>query len=266
MTKIEKLNAIKRKFIEDNLTHYRLAKMADIVEPTIKRIITGETKNPNERTINVIYEALFSENKESVKNTPSIVYEEEINANFIEHHIRRKGWTIEVASEKLGVNKNTIVNWKKGRVPIPSSKHNLIRKVLAPAISPKIPFYNIDVTATIMTSFEDFPESIEYEIDFPEFNDCIAALPVIGDSMYPEFKNGDIIAVKPAPTTHFEYGAVHLIITSEGFRTIKRLRKHKNSSKVVLQPSNDRFDEATINKEDIKSLYLVKGQFKKHVY
>lgn len=130
----------------------------------------------------------------------------------------------------------------------------------------KVPFYNIDVTASNVVSFDDMPEVAEYNVDFKPFNDCKAMLPIVGDSMYPEFKNGDIVAIKDAPSTHILYGETYLVITKEGYRTIKKLRKHEDETKIILKPVNPNYDPDTILKEDILKLFLVKGQFKIHSY
>ncbi len=133
-------------------------------------------------------------------------------------------------------------------------------------VSKRVPFFDIDVTASNIESFPVGHELAEYDIDFKPFNDCIAMLPVVGDSMYPEYKNGDIIAIKEAPTTHFVYGETHLIITREGYRTVKKIRKHKDDSKIILKPVNPNYDEEELDKSAIVKLYLVKGQFKTHTY
>lgn len=130
----------------------------------------------------------------------------------------------------------------------------------------RVPFYDLDVTASNIVSFDDVTELAEYDIDFKPFNDCIALLPIVGDSMYPEFKNGDIIAIKEAPTTHIMYGETHLIITKGGYRTVKKLRRHSDQDKIILKPVNPNYDEDEIFKNDIIKLYLVKGQFKTHTY
>lgn len=200
------------------------------------------------------------------------------NIEDIVHVIKERGLTGYKIAEETGLSEvgvNKIINGKS-KNPRSSTLeiiHNYLHnKISETAINTNhkknigVPFYDIDVTASNIVSFNDYPELPEYNVDFKPFNDCIAMLPVVGDSMYPEYKNGDIVAIKEAPTTHYCYGETHLIITKEGYRTIKKLRKHKDDDKIILKPVNPNYDEDTILKEDILKLYLVKGQFKIHSY
>ena len=59
-----------------------------------------------------------------------------------------------------------------------------------------IPFYDINVTASIAESFNDIPEMSQYLISYPPLNDCCAAFPVYGESMEPDFFAGEVVLVK----------------------------------------------------------------------
>ena len=60
-----------------------------------------------------------------------------------------------------------------------------------------VPYYeNLDVTGSVITSFQDYKENPTFLIDYPHFNDCDAYLPVMGNSMAPEYCSGEIIAVR----------------------------------------------------------------------
>lgn len=127
-----------------------------------------------------------------------------------------------------------------------------------------IPFYNIDVTASLTESFNDIKEEPEFYVDFKPFNDCSAYLPVVGDSMYPDIKSGEIVALKKVNNPDIiQYGEAHLVITNEeanNMRTLKVIRKHKtNKDLIILKPANPEFDEIEIPKTSILGLYIVKG-------
>jgi phage repressor protein C with HTH and peptisase S24 domain len=177
---------------------------------------------------------------------------------------------LDFLSEKFGVNKIWVITGEGYMFDTDATDLTFVNEPMERYEVKKknkgVPYYDIDVTASNIESFSDMPEVAEYTVDFKPFNDCIAMLPIVGDSMYPEFKNGDIIAIKEAPTTHFMFGETHLVITKEGFRTVKKLRKHPQDDKVILKPVNPNYDETEIKKEDILKLYLVKGQFKTHSY
>lgn len=195
--------------------------------------------------------------------------------------IRKKlGLTQGQLAKEMGVGTRTVQKWEGNETKIKPATEILLKSILKRRTEgvtntkkqntnlpdKRVPYYEIDVTATNIESFEDIQELPEYDIDFKPFNDCVAMLPIVGDSMFPEYKNGDIIAIKEAPSTHIMYGETHLIITREGFRTVKKIRKSKDKDYVILMPINPNYDEAEILKSDIVKLYIVKGQFKKHTY
>ena len=128
-----------------------------------------------------------------------------------------------------------------------------------------VPFYNIDVNATITRSFNDVVESPEFYVDFKPFNDCTAYLPVYGDSMYPTYASGEIIAVKQLDNMDvILWGEAHLIITSElanNMKTVKLLFQHSDNDKIILRAANPEFKgDTVIPKEAILSLYIIKGK------
>lgn len=128
-----------------------------------------------------------------------------------------------------------------------------------------VPYYDIDVTATITESFNDVKETPEFYVDFRPFNDCTAYLPIFGDSMYPTFASGEIIAVKKLNNKDIIlWGEAHLIITNElanNMKTVKLLFPHDDPDKIILRASNPNFKGDTIIlKESIINLYIVKGK------
>lgn len=186
-------------------------------------------------------------------------------------------------AQLLGITKRTIQNWEAGGV-IPESKSEILHRYKKQALSSKndrlvvvadkeeeyhiikkVPYYDIDVTATIAESFSDIKEEPEFYVDFKPFNDCTAYLPVFGDSMYPSYASGEIVAVKEVRNRDAIYwGETYLIITNsawDNMRTLKQLHFHEDNSKVILRASNPNFKgDTVIPKEAIVSLYIVKGK------
>jgi len=115
---------------------------------------------------------------------------------------------------------------------------------------PKIPYYNIDVTASAFPVFADEREEPEYFMSIPAFKNCDFAVPIYGDSMYPKIKNGHIVAVKEVKNKAvILYGEIYLVIT-EDYRTVKYIRCSENPS----------FDDVEIPIDSILRLYKVRGQ------
>ncbi len=133
-----------------------------------------------------------------------------------------------------------------------------------------IPYYNIDVTASLTESFSDIPEEPEFYVDFKPFNDCTAYFTVFGDSMYPMISHGEIVAVKKVDNPQYiEYGEAYLVITNaetNNMRTIKLVRKHEKDDMIILRPANTNFDEMVIPRNAILKLYIIKGKITRKLF
>src|SRR5690606_30571631 len=109
-------------------------------------------------------------------------------------------------------------------------------------VEERVPFFDVKLThlqARIPDIFSDTTPA--YYVDYQPFNDCAAYLPVYGDSMYPRFANGEIIAVKEL-TNHdiILWGEAHLVVTDEranSMITVKQLYQHEDAGKIILRAS-----------------------------
>lgn len=97
----------------------------------------------------------------------------------------------------------------------------------------------------------------------PTFHDCTDAVNIYGDSMYPIYKNGEIIVLKEWRESFIDYGYCYLIITRNGNRMVKYLRRSDDESKVLCMSEHPKYDPFEILKEDILRLYIVKGSLRK---
>lgn len=128
-----------------------------------------------------------------------------------------------------------------------------------------VPFYDMDVTASIAESFSDFPPLASYHIDFPPLSDCTAAFPVYGESMEPDFLSGEIVLVKEIRNVNsMLWGEPHLIITNancDNLRTIKNVYISPDRKNFILRATNPRFAGDTIVRlEDVIKIFLIKGK------
>lgn len=133
-----------------------------------------------------------------------------------------------------------------------------------------VPYYeDIQATGGIITSYEDYPETPSFYIDYEHFNDCTAYLPVTGDSMFPQYCSGEIVAIRRI--FNFDvilWGEAYLVVTNgnaNDLRTIKLIFPHEDQSKIILRACNpDYKGDTVINKEDILFLYIIKGKIKRN--
>lgn len=175
----------------------------------------------------------------------------------------------------------------KGIAPIydVDNKNELLKKIIFTNIQAEednhsiqsvdsgVPYYeNIDVAGSIVgmyNDYEKFPPT--FFINYPHFNDCTAYLPVVGDSMYPKFASGEIIAVKRIFNLDMiQWGEPYMIVgngNTDNLRTIKLVFPHEETEKLILRASNPNFKGDTpIDKSDILEMYIVKGKITRNQY
>lgn len=156
-------------------------------------------------------------------------------------------------------------NWDTSMLTVKGDKPKSNRVTSAPASNKNIPFYDIDVTASIAESFNDTPEIPQYYIDFPPLNDCTAAFPVYGESMEPDFFAGEVVLVKEITNVDsMLWGEPYLVITNancDNLRTIKNVYLSEDRTKFILRATNPRYaGDTIIPRDDVLKIFLVKGK------
>lgn len=131
-----------------------------------------------------------------------------------------------------------------------------------------VPYY--DVSLSDADTFILMEEKAEYFVNYKPFNDCTAYLPVYGDSMYPRYAAGEIIAVREV--TNFEvlqWGEAYVVMANEKanhLRSIKMIYEHADRNKLILRSSNPNFKGDTImDKSNITALYIIKGKITRNL-
>ena len=132
-------------------------------------------------------------------------------------------------------------------------------------INDGVPFINISPSEMSSGEFSILRENAEYYVNFRPFNDCDAYLPIYGDSMYPKYASGEIIAVREVINKEIiQWGEAYLVIADEyanNIATVKLLFEHNSGSKIVLRASNPNYKGDTIlDRDAIKRLFIVKGK------
>lgn len=133
-----------------------------------------------------------------------------------------------------------------------------------------IPFYDINLAETNLDELLLHESEAEYFVNYRPFNDCSAYLPVFGDSMYPRYASGEIIAVKMI--TNFDvlqWGEAYVVMTDEQantIRSIKNVHEHPDSSKLILRSSNPNYKgDTVIEKKCIRAMYIIKGKITRNL-
>lgn len=187
-------------------------------------------------------------------------------------------------AKMVGVSLRTIQNYEKtGEIPEPNRSYltdYFINGIEIPKLSVNksdknaifapnqvgVPYYeDIECTGNIMSMNSDYKEVPTFYINYEHFNDCTAYLTHVGDSMYPKYCSGEIIAVKRIFNLNVVlWGEAYLVVTNENannLRTIKLVYQHEELDKIILRASNPNFKgDTVILKEDIVSMFIVKGK------
>jgi len=126
---------------------------------------------------------------------------------------------------------------------------------------PLIPFEalaGIPITDNIGVAFEDckryvIPDFINKGVEF--------LIRISGNSMYPKYSNGDILACRRVTEMlFFQWGKVYVIDSSQG-ALVKRIFEDKNNQDYIILHSDnkDYYPEFLFPKSDIRSLSIVVG-------
>ncbi|RZK39041.1 MAG: XRE family transcriptional regulator [Pedobacter sp.] len=133
-----------------------------------------------------------------------------------------------------------------------------------------VPFYDINLNDPRMDNFNLSEEEVEYLVNYKPFNDCTAYLPVFGDSMYPRYASGEIVAVKTITNLDvLQWGEAYVVMTdssTNGIRSIKNIHEHSDPKKLILRSSNPNFKgDTVIEKKSITSLFIIKGKITRNL-
>lgn len=128
-----------------------------------------------------------------------------------------------------------------------------------------VPYYDVDVTASITESFSDVREEVQYYINYPPLNDCDAAFPVFGESMIPDFYPGEVVMVREIRNvSSMLWGEPYLIITNaacDNMRTIKNVYLSEDRQSFILRATNPRYaGDTVVAIDNVLKIFLVKGK------
>ncbi len=128
-----------------------------------------------------------------------------------------------------------------------------------------VPYYDISISDSRLEDLLMKEEEVEYLVNYKPFNDCTAYLPVFGDSMYPRYASGEIIAVKAISNFDvLQWGEAYVVMTdtaTNSIRSIKNVHEHQDPTKLILRSSNPNFrGDTVIEKKNITSMFIIKGK------
>ena len=128
----------------------------------------------------------------------------------------------------------------------------------------RIPLYNLEATAGLVSLFNDVDAIPISYISLPDLPACDGAVYVRGDSMYPLLKSGDIVLYKQVHDMQYGifWGEMYLVsanVDGDEFVTIKYIHKSERENCVKLVSHNQHHEPKDIPISMIRALALVKA-------
>lgn len=187
---------------------------------------------------------------------------------------QERGLTQRGLAELCGVTLRTVQNWESGKKLPENVRRHLLAlaetgvdstnadKVIKDAInySQGVPYYDEDFVLGFSASGFPVSENPEFLINMPKFHNATLWCNANGYSMEPEIKNGDIVALELVQDPSFLLmGEIYAIVTTNGMRTIKRLKKGSSDNSYLLVPTNPEYESQEIPKDKILRVFRVLG-------
>ena len=132
-----------------------------------------------------------------------------------------------------------------------------------------VPLYSIEGTAGLIPLFEQQQqfEPINY-INIPNLPKCDGAIYVVGDSMYPLLKSGDIILYKQLNDVRDVFwGDMYLLsidIDGEEYITVKSVQKSEHEGYIRVVSQNQHHADKEVEISRIRAIALIKASIRMH--
>ena len=132
-----------------------------------------------------------------------------------------------------------------------------------------VPLYSIEGTAGLVPLFADQKEfePLNY-IHIPNLPKCDGAIYVVGDSMYPLLKSGDIVLYKQlSDVRDVFWGDMYLLsidMDGEEYITVKYVQKSEHEGYVRLVSQNQHHADKEVAISRIRAIALIKASVRMH--
>lgn len=131
-------------------------------------------------------------------------------------------------------------------------------------VSETIGYYYPDVSASAGLNTEILNSELDrVKVKVPNMEEGLTYINVYGDSMYPRYCSGDVIAIKQIEPRFVSFGHIYVVVFTDGQVFVKYVKKGRDNDHLLLVSENKFYDEQEYHKEDIRSLFVVKGKISK---
>lgn len=212
----------------------------------------------------------------------------EIMAKNISKYMEKAGVDRNKLSTDLGISYTTITDWIKGKTypridkiellanyfgisksdlvedsvsdittiynqlvpPRQEKVYNFAERQLEEQNRKVVPLFGTTAANPTELSYGDINMEDTIEINVPKKAEC--ALVVKGDSMEPEYQNGDIVFYKSQPAV--ENGEMAIVEIDDDGVTLKKVYYNYDDDKVVLRSLNGKYEDRELEPERVRIL------------
>ena len=172
-----------------------------------------------------------------------------------------------VLVQEFNVNPNWLESGRGRMFNAPPEMKPFLRRTDSSLPQQSVPLYSIEGTAGLVPLFADTESAkpVNY-IHIPNLPKCDGAIYVVGDSMYPLLKSGDIVLYKQLHDIgDIFWGDMYLLsldIDGEEYITVKYIQKSEREGYVKLVSQNPHHADKEVAMERIRALALVKASIR----
>ena len=252
-------------------------------------VISGKTKNISPKMADKIV-AVFPEiNKDwlltgngsmLVPQIEEVVPEEEDEDDlvlFLRDELKGYDITLTDIYEKTRIPVKTLKEVQQGVTELSTKQKNALSKYIEEAReyfregevlgSPEgepTGYYYPEVYAKAGFDFLSLSSEVnKIPVYVPNFGRDVLFINVYGDSMYPKYKSGDIIGIKPVDYVYLVFGHPYVIVFNNDDINIKYVRKGSDDQHVLLVSENANYEPREYPLSIIRAFYAVRGSFNK---
>ena len=196
---------------------------------------------------------------------------------------KQLGMTQEQLAQHLGIGKAALSMIETGKAGLSARNRNILVQELN--VNPEsdltayrlrtdnslplqsVPLYSIEGTAGLVPLFTDQAQAKPVNfIHIPNLPKCDGAIYIVGDSMYPLLKSGDIVLYKQLGNIDdIFWGDMYLLsidIDGEEYVTVKYIQKSDREGYVKLVSQNPHHADKEVALSRIRAIALVKASIR----
>ena len=224
---------------------------------------------------------LLGEGSMLVPQIEEVIPEEEEEEDDLVLFLRdeRKGYDITLTDiyEKTRIPVKTLKEVQQGISELSTKQRNALSKymeeareyfregeVLGTPEGEPTGYYYPEVYAKAGFDFLSLSSEVnKIPVYVPNFGRDVLFINVYGDSMYPKYKSGDIIGIKPVDYVYLVFGHPYVIVFNNDDINIKYVRKGSDDQHVLLVSENANYEPREYPLSIIRAFYAVRGSFNK---